>query len=95
MYDDTARVPFIPLMPGVIPAGSRSDHLLSLRELRNTFCESAGAPGLAGSDAPSRWGPLIDQGDPGPNATESEIVQAPSPFGQPETAASKMVLEEG
>ncbi|MFW6312900.1 MAG: sulfatase-like hydrolase/transferase [Spirochaetota bacterium] len=93
MYDDAARVPFIARMPGAIEAGSTSDHLISLRDLGNTFCELAGAHPLAGSDAPSRWGLLTGRGDPGPHETESEIVQGPSVFGQPESAASKMVLE--
>jgi choline-sulfatase len=94
MYDDTARVPFIARMPGTVEAGGRSAHLLNLRDLGNTFCEIAGAPQLAGSDAPSRWGLLTGTGNPGPNETESEIVQAPSPFGQKESSAAKMVIED-
>ncbi|MFP4377286.1 MAG: sulfatase-like hydrolase/transferase [Spirochaetales bacterium] len=92
MYDDTARVPCIARLPGTIEAGRRSEHLLNLRDFGNTFCEIAGAPTPSGSDAPSRWGLFTGSGDPGPNETESEIVQSPSPFGQKESSALKMVI---
>jgi choline-sulfatase len=92
MYDDTARVPCIVRLPGTIKAGGRSKHLLNLRDFGNTFCEIAGAPAPSGSDAPSRWGLFTGSRDPGPNETESEIVQSPSPFGQKESSAAKMVI---
>jgi arylsulfatase A-like enzyme len=45
-YDESCKVPFVVRYPGAVPAGARTDELLSAIDLYQTMC------GLAGLDAP-------------------------------------------
>ncbi|MFP4017532.1 MAG: sulfatase-like hydrolase/transferase [Halanaerobiales bacterium] len=93
MYDDSAGIPMIACLPGVVPAGTVSRRNCNLRDLGNTFCEIAGVDFLNGSDSTSLWNILRGIEEPALDRTESEIVLKPSPFGAEEHVAARMIME--
>ena len=54
-YEDLLRVPFMASQPGTLPAGTRSDQLVSLVDLMPTFLDAAHLPVPAGLDGCSHW----------------------------------------
>jgi len=93
MYDDAARVPMIARLPDADPGNRVSRTCCNLRDLGNTFCNIAGTDALAGSDAPSIQALLHGDDQAVDDRTESEIVEAPTMFGQKHWAAFKMIRE--
>ncbi|MFP4444021.1 MAG: sulfatase-like hydrolase/transferase [Spirochaetia bacterium] len=91
LYEDSARVPMIVSLPGVVPAGSVCGAAVNLRDLGNTFCEIAGAPKLNKSDAPSLWPYIQGKTPDGSEETESELYQRAGSFGGRDDALFKMV----
>jgi arylsulfatase A-like enzyme len=50
-YEEVWRIPLVMRLPGVIPAGVVTDHLVQTQDLPHTFLALAGADALPGSEA--------------------------------------------
>lgn len=71
-YDESAKVPIIMRLPGVVPQGEVRDQVVNLIDLSQTMLEAIGAPQLPNADGRSFWPVVLsDQAEWG-NRTFSE-----------------------
>ena len=59
-FDESAKVPLIMRLPGVLPAGETRDQVVSLIDLSQTMLEAIGAQQLPNADGASFWDVAAD-----------------------------------
>ncbi len=93
-YEESVRVPLIVNWPGVIPAGQRSERVVSALDVAATLLDGIGAPALPNSPGRSLL-PLID-GRENPPAWDDVAFSeyCTDQFGPPEGAYQRMIRRD-
>jgi len=71
-FDESAKVPLIMRLPGVLPAGETRDQVVNLVDLSQTMLDAMGVAQLPQADGQSFWPIACDAAQPWDNETFSE-----------------------
>lgn len=79
-YEESAAVPLVMRLPGVLPAGERRGGIVNLVDVAATMLDAVGAPALPNADGRSFWGYAQDGTAPWEGATFSEYCTDAVPY---------------
>lgn len=94
-YEESASVPLLMRLPGVLPAGERRDQPVNLIDLAATMLDAVGAPALPNADGRSFWKYAQDHEYLFTGATFSEYCTDPVPYWTGGRAVQQRMIRRG
>ncbi|MBJ3774639.1 sulfatase-like hydrolase/transferase [Acuticoccus mangrovi] len=94
-FDESAAVPLLMRLPGVLPAGERRGAVVNLIDLSQTMLEAMGAPSLPNADGVSFWRHAQDAAAPWFDETFCEYCTDPVPYWTGGRAVQQRMIRRG
>ncbi|WP_205648838.1 sulfatase-like hydrolase/transferase [Acuticoccus kandeliae] len=94
-FEESAAVPMMMRLPGVLPAGERRGEIVNLTDLSQTMLEALGAPQLPNADGVSFWPLAKSAGTPWRDETFCEYCTDSVPYWTGGRAVQQRMIRAG